>query len=61
MTWEPSLPTYWATFTRRLKSLLPEHPTVPESMKQISNARIFKYLCSYWRAWGEITDIYNNP
>lgn len=47
MTWEPSLPTYWATFTRRLKSLLPEHSTVPGSMKQISNAHIFKYLCSY--------------
>lgn len=48
VTCEPSLPTFWATFTERLKSLLPEHPTVPGCMKQISNAHILKYLCSYW-------------
>lgn len=49
VTHEPSLPTYWATVTKRLKSLLPEHPTVLGSMEQISNTHIFKYLCSYWR------------
>lgn len=48
VTCEPSLPTFWAAFTERLKSLLPEHPTVPGCMKQISNAHILKYLCSYW-------------